>query len=247
MPHQRLLLASIHDVSPRFEGEVDRLLDALAPHVGDKLAMLVVPNHWGDSPIVPGSPFAHRLRAWAESGIEMFLHGLVHRDETRHARAADRFRARYLTAGEGEFLGLDRTEAIDRINRGRAVIEHSTGRPIAGFVAPAWLYGQGALEALEDCSIPIAENHLRVWSPEQRRELGRGPVITWASRTPLRLAASLAAASVLRRAPIRTLRIGVHPPDCRHPALMRSIDAAFRSATRTRRVARYADLLKSPA
>ena len=73
---QRLLLASIHDVSPRFEGEVDRLLDALAPHVGDKLAMLVVPNHWGDSPIVPGSPFAHRLRAWAESGIEMFLHGL---------------------------------------------------------------------------------------------------------------------------------------------------------------------------
>jgi predicted deacetylase len=247
MPGERLLLASIHDVSPRFESEVDRLLDALAPHVGDKLAMLVVPNHWGDSPIVPGSPFSRRLRAWADSGIEMFLHGLVHRDETRHAGAFDRMRARYLTAGEGEFLGLDRTEAIDRINRGRAIIEHSTGRPIAGFVAPAWLYGQGALEALEDCSIPIAEDHLRVWSPEKRRELGRGPVITWASRTPLRLAASLAAAAVLRRAPIRTLRIGVHPPDSRHPALMRSIDAAFRSATRNRRAARYADLLKSPA
>ena len=247
MPHQRLLLASIHDVSPRFESEVDRLLDALAPHVGDKLAMLVVPNHWGDSPIVPGSPFARRLRAWADSGIEIFLHGLVHRDETRHAGTFDRFRARYLTAGEGEFLGLDRAEAVDRINRGRAIIEHSTGRPIAGFVAPAWLYGRGTLKALEDCAIPIAEDHLHVWSPEKRRELGRGPAITWASRTPLRLAASLAAASVLRRAPIRTLRIGVHPPDSRHPALMRSIDAAFRSAKRGRRVARYADLLKSPA
>ena len=53
----RTLLVSIHDVSPRFEGEVDRLLDLLAPHVGERLAMLVVPNHWGDSPIVPGSPF----------------------------------------------------------------------------------------------------------------------------------------------------------------------------------------------
>jgi predicted deacetylase len=247
MHGERLLLASIHDVSPRFESEVDRLLDALAPHVGDKLAMLVVPNHWGDSPIIPGSSFSRRLREWADSGIEMFLHGLVHRDERRHASTFDRFRARYLTAGEGEFLGLDRTEAIARINRGRAIIEHSTGRPIAGFVAPAWLYGQGALEALEDCAIPIAEDHLRVWSPEERRELGRGPVITWASRTPLRLATSLAAASVLRRGPIRTLRIGVHPPDSRHPSLMRSIDAAFRSATSGRRVARYADLLKSPA
>jgi predicted deacetylase len=244
MPDERLLLASIHDVSPRFEGEVDRLLDALAAHVGDKLAMLVVPNHWGDSPIVPGSPFAHRLRAWADRGIEMFLHGLVHRDEARHAGVFDRFRARYLTAGEGEFLGLNRTEATDRINLGRAIIEDSTGRPIAGFVAPAWLYGKGALEALEDCAIPIAEDHLHVWSPEKRRELGRGPVITWASRTPLRLASSLAAAPVLRRAPIRTLRIGVHPPDCRHPPLMRSIDATFRSAARNRRVARYSDLLR---
>ena len=61
---ERLLLASIHDVSPRFEGEVDRLLDLLAPHVGKRLAMLVVPNHWGDAPIVPGS-----ASAWPSYGI----------------------------------------------------------------------------------------------------------------------------------------------------------------------------------
>ncbi len=243
MSADRLLLASIHDVSPRFEGEIDRLLDMLAPHIGEKVAMLVVPNHWGSSPIGPGSPFAARLRSWADSGIEMFLHGLLHRDETRHTRSADRLRAKFMTAGEGEFLGLSRAEATARIERGRAIIEQTTGRPIAGFVAPAWLYGKGALEALEDCAIPIAEDHMRIWSPRSHRELGRGPVITWASRTPLRLATSVAAASVLRRAPIRSLRIGVHPPDCRHPSLMRSIGATFRSATRNRRVARYADLL----
>lgn len=77
----QLLLASIHDVSPRFEGEVDRLLDLLCPYVGQRLAMLVVPNHWGDAPIVPGSPFAARLRGWSDAGVEMFLHGFTHRDD----------------------------------------------------------------------------------------------------------------------------------------------------------------------
>src|SRR6476646_3707590 len=112
---RRLLLASIHDVSPPFESEVDRLLDLLAPHVGKRLAMLVVPNHWGDAPIIPGSPFATRLRSWADDGVEMFLHGFTHRDDSRHGDPAARARARFMTAGEGEFLGLGDAAAAARI------------------------------------------------------------------------------------------------------------------------------------
>ena len=114
-PRAHLLLASIHDVSPRFEGEVDRLSDQLRAHVGDRLAMLVVPNHWGEAPIVPGTAFATRLRGWADAGIEMFLHGFCHRDDGQHRRVADRFRASVLTASEGEFLGLSRADAANRI------------------------------------------------------------------------------------------------------------------------------------
>ena len=88
-----------------------------------------------------------------------------------------------------------------RISDGRALIEDVIGRPIAGFIAPAWLYGPGAHEALADCAMPIAEDHMRVWSPATGAELARGPVITWASRTRLRLASSLAAAAALRRLP----------------------------------------------
>src|SRR5215212_7853366 len=124
-PH-KLLLASIHDVSPRFEGEVDELIALLAPHVGERLAMLVVPNHWGDAPIVPGSPFATRLRSWAEQGTEIFLHGFTHRDEAQHAGTANRVRARLMTASEGEFLGLSSAEAAARIAEGRALIEGVT-------------------------------------------------------------------------------------------------------------------------
>jgi predicted deacetylase len=240
---QRLLLASIHDVSPRFESEVDRLMELLGPHVGTRLAMLVVPNHWGDAPIVPRSAFAGRLRNWAEQGIEMFLHGFTHRDEARYSAAADRIRARFMTASEGEFLGLSSSDAAARIAKGRDLLEDVIGRSIDGFVAPAWLYGDGAREALVKSAMPLAEDHLRVWSPATGAELAWGPVITWASRTRTRLLSSLAAAAALRHAPLEVLRIGVHPPDIRHPALVRSIGRTFTAARRKRRPARYGDLL----
>jgi hypothetical protein len=240
-----LLLASIHDVSPRFESEVDRLLDLLAPHVGDRVAMLVVPNHWGDAPILAGSPFAARLRRWAETGAEIFLHGFYHRDVSAYAGAGDRLRARFMTAGEGEFLGLSREEAASRIAEGRSLLEDLIGRPVDGFVAPAWLYGGGALDALSDCRVPIAEDHMRVWSPATGARLAKGPVITWASRTRVRAASSLLAAAALRHAPLKVLRVGVHPPDCRHPRLVQSIEKTLRIAMLKRRPGRYSDLLAS--
>src|SRR5206468_9552232 len=119
----RLLLASIHDVSPRFESEVDRLTDLLRVHVGDRIAMLVVPNHWGEAPIVRGSPFASRLRRWADAGAEIFLHGFFHRDDSDHSNTSARLRARFMTAGEGEFLGLSRRDAAARVAEGRSLPE----------------------------------------------------------------------------------------------------------------------------
>lgn len=239
----RMLLASIHDVSPRFESEIDQLLERLRPHVGSKLALLVVPNHWGDAPLVPGSPFATRLRGWANEGMEIFLHGFTHRDDGRHTSAGSQLKARFMTASEGEFLGLSRAEAARRIAEGRRLVEDVIGRAIDGFVAPAWLYGAEALEALHDARVPIAEDHFSVWSPASGLQLARGPVITWASRTPLRLASSLAAAAALRRLPLKVLRIGVHPPDVTKDALLRSIDRTFALARRSRQTGRYSDLL----
>ena len=239
------LFVSIHDVAPCFECEVGRLIELVKPYCDNRIALLVVPDHWARSPIVPGSPFATRLRGWSDSGFEIFLHGYFHRDSADYARLADRFRSRWMTAGEGEFLGLARNLARERIERGRGLIESITGRPIAGFIAPAWLYGQGALDALNDCAIPIAEDHFRVWSPASGKVLSRSPVITWASRTAARLRSSIAAASLLRRLPMHDLRIGIHPADCRSPRLLKSIDATLRIASGSRRPAAYGELLKT--
>jgi len=239
-----LLLASIHDVGPRFESEVDGLADRLEAHLGGaRFAMLVVPDHWGEAPLAAAPAFAGRLRRWADRGVEMFLHGFFHRDDSAHGGAAA-WKAKHMTAGEGEFLGLTEAEAVRRIRAGRAVVEDAIGRPVAGFIAPAWLYGPGARAAIASEKFLLAEDHMRVWNPSSGGVLLRGPVITWASRSRGRIMSSLAFAGLARRAlqPLHAVRVAVHPGDPHVPVLLRSIDATF-TAFSSRRAVQYSDLL----
>ena len=248
-PTKRLLL-SIHDVSPRSEHAVVRLRDLLdARHAARNVALLVVPNHWGEAPIRAGTGFASRLRAAAENGDEIFLHGWYHRADARPAGPLDRWRAKWMTAGEGEFLGLSRLEATRLMRDGRKLLEDITGRPVAGFVAPAWLYGPGSRAALADLEFPLAESHMRVWQPADGTVVARGPVITWASRSRARIASSLAFARLAPRllASSATVRIGVHPGDIGIPALRRSIATTVAHFASGRRIASYGDLLAEPA
>lgn len=235
----RLLLASIHDVGPRSEGQFDRLHALLGEQGVSRAALLVVPDHWGEAPILPGTPFATRLRALHDQGHEVFLHGWFHRDTARHSGLAG-FKARHMTASEGEFLGLDEAEAARRIRAGRALLEDILGGRISGFVAPAWLYGAGAHAALRSCGIALAEDHWRVWNPLTGAVIARSPVVTWASRTAMRKASSLAVAAGSRVLPMpRIMRLAVHPGDVTSPALLRSIAATVRSILRTHRPGRY--------
>jgi predicted deacetylase len=242
--HDRGLLLSIHDVAPAFEPQLDGLINLVTRHVGGRFSMLVVPSHWASEPLGRRTPFAARLREWADAGVEMFLHGWSHRDDCFH-RGPAALRARHMTAGEGEFLGLPEAEAIARIERGRALLEDIIGRPISGFVAPAWLYGDGAMAALTKCRIAIAEDHFRVWSPVNGRRLLNGPVITWASRTPARMRSSLLVAMAARTLPMPAMmRVAVHPGDTSQPRIIHSIDSTLAALARTRRPATYSALLE---
>lgn len=236
----RRLLASIHDVSPRFEREIDMLAERFDRQLGAaRFAMLVVPDHWDTAPIAADKAFQARLRGWADAGVEMFLHGWRHRDD-----APAGFKARHMTAGEGEFLALDEAEATRRLVAGRAVVEDAIGRPVAGFIAPAWLYGPGAMAAIKAQGFALAEDHLKVWRPSDGKVLARGPVITWASRSRPRIASSLFFAGLARTGlqPVQTVRIAVHPGDTTVPALLTSIDAAISALLPGRIAARYGDL-----
>ena len=243
------LLASIHDVGPRFEREVDQLADQLSRILGGpKFAMLVVADHWGDAPLAAAKGFQARLRAWSDAGVEMFVHGWFHKDLAEHSGAAS-FKARHMTAGEGEFLGLNEAEAARRMADGKALLEDIIGRPSAGFIAPAWLYGDGARAALAKSGFALAEDHFRVWQPESGKVLTRGPVITWASRTKGRQLSSRLVAGLARQGlhAAENVRIAVHPGDTTVPALIASIEATFGAFARRRPAGRYADLLSQSA
>lgn len=241
----RKLLVSIHDVSPRSERQVDQLAELLSRRLdGPRLAMLVIPDHWREAPIAGNTAFQARLRDWAGQGIEMFLHGWCHRDETpaRHGLAG--FKGRHMTAGEGEFLNLPESEAVARMSEGKALLEDVLGQPLTGFIAPAWLYGAGAHAALAQLGFGLAEDHMKVWRPGTGAVLARGPVITWASRSPGRIRSSLWFAALARKAlpVLPTVRVAVHPGDTTVPALLTSIDRTVARFARSHEPSRYAAL-----
>jgi len=242
---ERSLLASIHDVSPGSERQVDRLAGLLSDTLRcSRFAMLVVPDHWGRHPIRSGTPFANRLRAWSDSGIEMFVHGWYHKDTVEH-HGISRLKARYMTASEGEFLGLSYDEAARRMEDGRALVEDIIGRKASGFIAPAWLYGSGAMLALRDSSFDIAEDHMKVWIPQTDEVVARGPVVTWASRSTARTASSLAFAALARQVlhPLRTVRVAVHPGDVTKDSILSSIEKTLRHFAKSRQARSYRSLL----
>lgn len=243
----RSLLVSIHDVGPRFEQQIDQLAGLIEDTLQcARFAMLVVPNHWGRHRLRAGSDFSNRLRAWSDSGIEMFVHGWYHMDTVQH-HGLTALKARYMTAGEGEFLGLSYSEAARRMEDGRALVEDVIGRRSSGFIAPAWLYGTGAIAALRESTFDIAEDHLKVWNPQTGKVIARGPVITWASRSNARTSSSLAFAAIACKTlhPLRTIRVALHPNDVTKDAILLSIMKTLSCFSKHRVVRSYHSLQSS--
>ena len=121
-----------------------RTLAAVAQVADVPVTLLAVPRYHGER----STPdLVDWLEARRRRGDELALHGWSHRDEQTPAGAVDGLRRRVYTRGEGEFWALSEREATRRIEAGIAWFrEH--GWPLAGFVAPAWLLGPGAWQAL---------------------------------------------------------------------------------------------------
>jgi hypothetical protein len=245
-PAGRRLHVAIHDVTPAHRERLDRIL-ALLERLGVDgcYSLLLVPDYHRRGRLDGDPSFVRWLRERAEGGAEMLLHGFYHLDEVRHAGRTARWRAQHQTAGEGEFLGLDVAEARRRLGEGRRIVEEAAGRPIAGFVAPAWLYGSATRTALAEAGFRIAEDHWTIWSPAQGRRLLTSPVVSWASRTPWRLRTSIwwsrPATTLLR--PVAVVRVGIHPFDIDHPPLVREIERVLRVFLRERRPMLLEELL----
>jgi uncharacterized protein len=241
------LLVSVHDVTPAHSDRLEKIVSLVEQIVGPgKAALLVVPDFHGKANLDSDRHFKVLLRRWADAGNEIFLHGYYHLEGTGPDKATRSWKAKCLTAGEGEFLGLGYDEAASRLRDGQKLVEEATGRPVAGFVAPAWLYGPDAKRAIRDQGFRLAEDHFKVWNPATAEVLTRGPVITYASRTPMRLLSSLLwsyiAGVLLKPAPV--VRIGVHPHDWDAPELVDEIQRTLTHFVKSHVPSRYSDLQK---
>lgn len=243
-PGKRLLV-TVHDVSPK---HMDRLrtIDSLLQDNGieAKYGMLVVPNFWNDWAIEDHPDFCAWLRSREEAGVEMILHGFYHRDLSAHLSLTTAFKAAVMTAREGEFLGLDHDTAVSRIRDGQAILGKVLQKAPKGFIAPAWLYGEGAHSALKATGIPFAEDHMKVWNPVTGQLLSRSPVISYASRSLARIASSLAWSRIAPFAlhAARDVRIAIHPHDVDVPSLVREMKRLIRLMLKTRAPTHYCDL-----
>jgi predicted deacetylase len=217
------VLVTIHDVAPPLMPKVERLWEICARH-GVKPGLLVVPEWHGAWPIEKDQRCIDWVRARAEEGAELFLHGERH-DEVGSPRGiADQVRAFGRTNREGEFLTLGLEQARARIDRGLARLRALAMKPI-GFVPPAWLARPDTHSAVRDAGLSVSEDDGTVYAFRVGRVI-ESPVVRWSSRGALRAYGSLLQAQLrwmLQRGN-GVVRIALHPADLDHPATAASVE-----------------------
>ncbi|MFA7345353.1 MAG: polysaccharide deacetylase family protein [Terrimicrobiaceae bacterium] len=234
------LVVSIHDVCPATRQRAEQILGDLKKVGVPGCSLLVVPDHHHRGLVSENAAFARWLRgAWTE-GNEAVLHGYYH---LRKNRATDgpvtRLITRSYTAGEGEFLDLEKPVARQFLDRGRAAVE-ACGVRVSGFIAPAWLLGAEAEAAVREAGFRYTTRIASV------KDLVTGTVHgsrsqVWSVRAGWRRACSLAwNAFLFQKAPDAPLaRIGIHPPDWDHPRIRKQILEIVGKAVATRKPMTY--------
>lgn len=218
------LVVSIHDVSPATRQRTERILADLKFAGLDRTSLLVVPDHHHRGPVSEDSAFAEWLRASCAQGHEAVLHGYFHLRENRRTDGPlKRLITRSYTAGEGEFLDLEKAAARELLERGRLAVE-SCGVSVSGFIAPAWLLGTAAEQAVREAGFQYTTRIATV-SDFLTGAVHRSRSQVWSVRAGWRRTCSLAWNALLFQKTLRCplTRTGIHPPDWDHPRIREQI------------------------
>ena len=216
----KALCVSIHDVAPGTWDDCVRLQQALRAVADIPLTWLVVPRFHGRAPPAPAMERA--LEGLLSEGHELALHGYTHLDSAPpRPGLRRRFMRTVFTEGEGEFAAIGEADARQRIALGLDWFSQR-GWPVRGFVPPAWLLGDAAWRALREFPFEYTTTmgHFH-FLPGQDALFS--PSLVYAARNAagrmLSPPAADALALLLARAPL--VRLGLHPRDAHHPALVR--------------------------
>ncbi len=152
MPADALVL-SLHDVAPHTQHIINDQLETLRRLGVLHCSLLVIPNYHDEDSLLNAPQFREWIREKQSEGHEIVLHGYSHwRPHCSKDPLLKRLINTYYTAGEGEFYDLPYQEAQEALRRGKRVFEQIglDLKKIIGFIAPAWLLGKEAQDALRD-------------------------------------------------------------------------------------------------
>jgi predicted deacetylase len=233
----------VHDAAPSTRPSCVRLLTAVRQVAGDApVTILAVPRFHGEAPT---AEFESWLGERARRGDELALHGCTHLDDGKPSGAVDAVRRSHYTRGEGEFWSLSRQDALARIDVGIAWFAKN-GWPLSGFVAPAWLLGPAAREALLERPFEYtATLRQLIQMPSQVALASQSVVYSTSSGWRRQLSLAWNAGVDLLERSNSVLRIELHPRDADFPAVRRSWQGILARALHTRRPATVADFMRS--
>ena len=224
MTRDRSLVVSLHDVSPLTHSACAAILDQLQTLGVSHTSLLVVPNHHHRAPILEDVQFCPILSKLAAAGHEIVIHGYHHlRDRRTGETVRDKITTRFYTADEAEFYDLDRATALRLVTKAREEFRQLGISP-AGFIAPAWLLGRDAEEALREASCEYTTRLGTVLDLRTGRSFPSQSLV-WSVRRAWRRQMSLAWNGLLFRRLVTNplLRISIHPVDLQHPKIWQQI------------------------
>ena len=230
----------LHDVAPETWVDYQPFVEAVDALGDIPLTWLVVPDFHRRNRLDEHPEFCRLLDRRLARGDELALHGYYHLDEGRRPRGPREWIMRRMLTHEGEFFPLDRQEAERRLERGMSMFRRQ-GWPLHGFVAPGWLLGAPARQALAASGLSYTSDvgHLRLL-PDFTAIAA--PSLVWSARSAWRRGISRQVSEwmLARHQQTAVLRLGVHPVDMRHPysrrywleTLGRLLDAGRRPVTK---------------
>lgn len=240
------VVVSIHDVSPATCERTQLILADLKSAGVGRVSLLVVPDHHHRGRVDQDPEFARWLAGACAEGHEAVLHGYYHLRENRSSDGpVKRLVARCYTAGEGEFLDLAKQPARELLDRGKSAVE-ACGVRVRGFIAPAWLLGPEAEEAVREAGFGYT-TRIATLSDFSSGRTHQSRSQVWSVRAGWRRNCSLVWNAVLfrRTRHVPLTRIGIHPPDWDHPKIRRQILQIVRASGSGRTPMTYDGWLRS--
>ena len=162
----RPFLVCIHDITPAYARETRAMIRDLAPLVGRRLSLAVVPDWNGEWPLDAHPGYCREITEAAE---DLLLHGYFHRRQRGYGPTT------LLTGGADEMNGLDPRATRAAVARGQQVFTEVFGKPTRGFLAPAWQAGHLRAEDGEAVGLGHVLGFFSLRSSTGRRI----PLATW--------------------------------------------------------------------